>query len=115
MAVPPIVDPAVLTAWLGGVPNPDVVALCAAAADEAVRAVVDPPPADAPPEWVWPSGVSLAGLGVAGDTYKALSAPGGGYALDDVVFTDAFKLTSALLRKYEPLINPERAVGGMVG
>jgi hypothetical protein len=117
---PPIVDPAILAAWLGGSPNPDLVDLCAQAASDAIAVVVEPAPIDAdtddvPDGWDWAAGVKLSGLGVAGDAYKALSAPGGGYQLDEVVYTDVFRMVSNLVRKYEALYAPSRAIGGLVG
>lgn len=116
MTVPPIVDAATLAAFLGGTPNPELVALCAAAASDAVAVVVDPPPVDADPAtWTWPPSVSLVGVGVGADAYKALSAPGAGYQLDEATFTDAFRVVSTLLRRYEPFYNAFRAIGGMVG
>jgi hypothetical protein len=115
MAVPPIVDPGVLAAYLKGTPDPELVALCAAAASETVAALVDPPPPDADDSYVWPSGVTLAGLGIASDAFKTLSAQGSGYALDEYSYTDTFVVTSSIARKYEPFYNPARAVGGMVG
>jgi hypothetical protein len=96
-----------------------MVTLCAAAADEAIRVVVDQPLVDADgnvdDDFEWPAGVRFAGLGVAGDAYKSASAPGGGYQLDEFTTTDLFAITSTLVRRYEPFYNPARAVGGMVG
>jgi hypothetical protein len=114
VTVPPIVDAATLAAFLGGTPNAELVALCAAAASEAVAVVVDPPPVDADPAWSWPSGVTLVGVGVGADAYKAMSAPGAGYQLDEATYTDAFRVVSTLLRRYEPFYNGSRAIGGMI-
>lgn len=115
MTDPPIVTGDELVAWLKGAPDADVAALCAGAASDAVAAVVDPPPDPLPEDWAWADGVRLAGLGVAGDAYKSLSAPGGGYVLDEVTFTDVFRLTSTIVRRYEPFYAASRAIGGMVG
>ena len=112
---PPIVDPVALGALLGGNPSAELVTLCADTASAAVGALVDGPPDDAPPEWVWPANVTAVGLGVAGDVYKSLTAPGAGYQLDASTFLDASRITSALMKRYEALLNPSRAVGGMVG
>jgi hypothetical protein len=112
---PPICDPVALGALLGGNPAAELVALCADASSAAVAAVVDAPPVDAPPEWVWPANVTWVGLAIGGDLYKQVTAPGAGYQLDASTFLDASRITSALMKKYETILNPNRAVGGMVG
>ena len=116
-SIPPIVDPDALAAYLKGSPDPALVALCAGAASEAIAAVVDPLPVDdgGAPVGVWSDGVTLAGMGVAADAYKSLSALGGGYQMDELTMSDAFRIVSTLLRRYEAFYNPARAVGGMIG
>jgi hypothetical protein len=112
---PPIVDPVALGALLGGHPDAELVALCADASSAAVAAVVDGPPVDAAPEWVWPANVTWVGLAIGADVYKSITAPGAGYQLDGSTFLDASRITSALMKRYETLLNPSRAVEGMVG
>lgn len=115
MAAPAIITGADVAEFLKGTPDTGLCDLVAGAANEAIGAVVDAPPDPLPDPWVWPSGVRLAALGVATDAYKSLSAPGGGYQLDEVTVTDVWTVTSALVRRYEPFYNPARAIGGMVG
>ena len=114
-SAPPIVTGAELAAFLGGTPNAALVELCAGAASEALFAIVDLYVDDAGDPLPWPDGVRLAGIGVAADAYKSLSAPGGGYQMDELTTAEAFRIVSTLLRRYEPFYNPSRAVGGMVG
>ena len=113
---PPIVSGAELALFLKGAPDQVLCDLCAGAASEALAAVVDQyvDEVTGDPE-PWPDGVRLAGIGVAADAYKSLSAPGGGYQMDEVTTAEAFRIVSTLLRRYEPFYNPVRAVGGMVG
>lgn len=110
MAAPIVTGPE-LEAFLGGHPDPGLCDLIAQAASSAVAAVVvapiDPDP--------WPAEVRVVGLLVAADTYKQAQGTGGGYQLDATSYTDAFRLTSTVLRRYEALLAADRAVEGMIG
>lgn len=108
-----IVSGAELAAHLGGNADANLCDLCAAAASAAVGAVVDPLDTSDPTA-VWPDAVRLVGLEVAAEQYKAASAPGGGFQMDEFT-TSGFHLTGTQLRKYEPVLAPFRAIGGMVG
>lgn len=112
---PPIITGDELAAWLKGTPDLTLCELCASAASDAVAAVIDPPPSPLPDGWVWADGARLAGLGVGGGAYKHLTAPGGGYQLDEVTYTDVFAVTSVALRKYSAFLAPLSAVGTMIG
>ena len=114
-STPPIVTGAELATFLGGAPNAAVCDLCAGAASEALSALVVLDLDDQGAPLPWSDGVRLAGMGVAADAYKSLSAPGGGYQMDELTTADAYRIVSTLLRRYEPFYNPTRAVGGMVG
>lgn len=113
---PPIITGEELAAFLKGAPDPVLCDLVADAASEAVAAVVDQyiDETTGDPE-PWTAGVRLAATGVAADAYKSLSAPGGGYQMDEVTTAEAFRIVSTLLRRYEPFYNPTRAVAGMIG
>jgi hypothetical protein len=112
---PPIVDPATLTAVLGGNPNPALVALVAGAASDAVAAVVDPPPDPLPDGWVWPDGVTAGALGVAVEAFREIQSGGAGIQLDADTITQLPRITSASVVRYSVFWAPTRAVGGMVG
>jgi hypothetical protein len=114
-SVPPIITGDELAGFLKGQPDPALCDLCAGAASEALAAIVDAYVDDAGDPLPWSDGVRLAGLGVAADAYKSLSAPGGGYQMDEVTTAEAFRIVSTLLRRYEPFYNPTRAVGSMIG
>ena len=115
-STPPIITGEELAAFLKGTPDPALCALCAGAASEALEALVDQYLDEVTGEPLpWSDGVRLAGTGVAADAYKSLSAPGGGYQMDEFTSTDVFRIVSTLLRRYEPFYNPTRAVGGMIG
>lgn len=113
--MPPILAAEDLAQLLG--PQADI-GLCeviAPAVSDAVAAVVDAPPDPLPDGWVWPAGVTATGIGVGTDVYKSLVSPGGGFQMDEFTATDAYRITSVILRRYEPLYNPVRAVKGMIG
>lgn len=111
-AAPPLVTAAELIAYLDGPVDPVLAELIAEAVSAAVAAVVDPYD---PLVGAWPPGPRAAALGVAGDVWKSFAAPGGGYQLDDNYATNVYAITSTVLRRYTVLLNPNRAVGGMVG
>ena len=109
---PPLVTGAQLIAYLGGPVDPVLAEVIAAAVSVAVAALVDP---FDPVVGEWPPGPSAAALAAAGDVWKSFAAPGGGYQLDDSYATNVYQITSNVLRRYTALLNPNRAVGGMVG
>ena len=100
-----------LAAHLGGSPDAALCDLVAAAVSDAVGVIVDPI-VDLEP---WPASVELVALMVGADTYKAATGTGGGYQLDAATFTDVYRTTSTVLRRYEGLLGARRAVGGMAG
>ena len=108
-----IVDGSDLAAHLGGAADPALCNLCAAAGSAAVEAVVDPLDPDDVAA-VWPDEIRLVALDVAAEHYKAASAPGGGFQMDEFIAAN-WRLTGTQLRKYEPVLAAHRAVGGMVG
>jgi hypothetical protein len=109
---PPLVTAAELIAYLDGPVDPVLAELVAEAVSAAVAAVVDPYD---PLVAAWPPGPRAAALAVAGDVWKSFAAPGGGYQMDDTYATNVYSITSTVLRRYTVLLNPNRAVGGMVG
>ena len=100
-----------LAAHLGGNPDAALCDLVAAAISSAVAVIVDPP-VDVDP---WPPEVRVVALMAGADTYKAATGTGGGYQLDATTFTDVYRTTSTILRRYEGLLGARRAVGGMAG
>jgi hypothetical protein len=107
----PIVSGPELAAHLGGQPDAGLCDLIAQAVSEMVAAVVDAP-VDPDP---WPASTRTVGLMAAADTYKAATGTGGGYQLDATSYTDVYRLSSTILRRYEPVLAAQRAVGGMIG
>jgi hypothetical protein len=115
--VPPIVTGAELVAWLGGAPDPAFCDLIASAVSDGIAVMVDPLPVDdaGAPVGDWSDAVKVAGRDAGARVFKATRAPGGGYAMDEFTSTVEFAVTSALFRRYDGLLAPVRAVGGMIG
>jgi hypothetical protein len=107
----PITTGADLAEHLGGNPDAALCDLAAAAANAALSAIVDEP-VDPDP---WADELVYVATVVGGDAYKAASGTGGGYQLDAVTFTDQFRVTSTLMRRYEPILAKYRKIGGMIG